>query len=106
MVNLRARTGLSVGRRWTYPKPDAAQLNAGKHSIALDLKDPADKATALALARRADVIIENNRPGVMPRLGLAYEDLSPDNLALVYCSISGFGQTGPGALNAANAPNI
>jgi CoA:oxalate CoA-transferase len=83
-----------------------AQLNAGKRSIVLNLKESTDQATAQSLARRADVVVENNRPGVMQRLGLSYEELSRDNPGLVYCSISGFGQSGPGALNAAYAPNI
>jgi len=72
-----------------------ASVNRNKRSIALDLKDPGDLAVAQALVRRADVLIENNRPGAMARLGLGYEDASRDNPALVYCSISAFGQSGP-----------
>jgi crotonobetainyl-CoA:carnitine CoA-transferase CaiB-like acyl-CoA transferase len=69
--------------------------NAGKESIALDLKDEASKSAFLKLVARADVLIENFRPGVMKRLGLGYERLCAINPDLVYCAISGFGQDGP-----------
>ncbi|MGP1678420.1 MAG: CaiB/BaiF CoA transferase family protein [Burkholderiales bacterium] len=69
--------------------------NAGKESIALDLKDEAAKAAFLKLVERADVLLENFRPGVMQRLGLGYERLQAVNPDLVYCAISGFGQDGP-----------
>ena len=72
-----------------------SRVNRGKESIALDLKDPADLAVARALAARADVLVENYRPGVMDRLGLGVTDLLEVNPRLVYCSISGFGHTGP-----------
>jgi crotonobetainyl-CoA:carnitine CoA-transferase CaiB-like acyl-CoA transferase len=74
-----------------------ASLNRNKRSAALDLKNPDDLQVALALVREADVLVENNRPGVMDRLGLGYERLSAENPKLVYCSISAFGQTGPRA---------
>jgi len=67
-------------------------INRGKRSVVLDLKDPADRATALSLAEQADVVIENFRPGVMDRLGLGPEVLRERNPRLVYCSISGFGR--------------
>lgn len=67
-------------------------INRGKRSITLDLKNPADRARALELARVADVVLENFRPGVMARLGLGYETLKALNPRLVYCAISGFGQ--------------
>jgi crotonobetainyl-CoA:carnitine CoA-transferase CaiB-like acyl-CoA transferase len=69
--------------------------NRSKRGIALDLKDPADHATATALAEVADVVVENFAPGVATRLGMDWTTLSPRNPRLVYCSISGFGQTGP-----------
>lgn len=69
--------------------------NAGKESIALDLKNEAAKAAFLKLVERADVLLENFRPGVMQRLGLGYEQLKAINPDLVYCAISGFGQEGP-----------
>jgi crotonobetainyl-CoA:carnitine CoA-transferase CaiB-like acyl-CoA transferase len=72
-----------------------ASVNRNKRSIALDLKDPGQLAIAQGIARRADVLLENNRPGVMDRLGLGYEALSETNPGLVYCSISAFGQQGP-----------
>ena len=69
--------------------------NRGKRSIALDLRDPADRETALALVRRCDVLVENFRPGVTRRLGLDYASLSALNPRLVYVSVNGFGSTGP-----------
>ena len=69
--------------------------NRNKRSVVLDLKRPDDIATMLALVDRADILIENFRPGVMDRLGLGYEALHARNPRLVYGSISGFGQTGP-----------
>jgi CoA:oxalate CoA-transferase len=73
-------------------------------SIVLDLKSGKGRQLARDLSRRADVVIENFRPGVMKRLDLAYEGLSASNPRLVYCSISGFGQTGPYAERPAYAP--
>ena len=70
-------------------------VNAGKESIVLDLKHPQGKAVLIDFVDRADVLLENFRPGVMDRLGLGYEALRARNRRLVYCSISGFGQTGP-----------
>ena len=72
-----------------------ARVNRGKESIALDLRSAADKDVLVALAGRADVLIENFRPGVMDRLGLGAEALTAANPRLVYASVSGFGQTGP-----------
>ena len=69
--------------------------NRGKRSIVLDLRDPADHQTALALVRQADVLVENFRPGVTRRLGLDYASLSAVNERLVYVSVNGFGSTGP-----------
>jgi crotonobetainyl-CoA:carnitine CoA-transferase CaiB-like acyl-CoA transferase len=66
-------------------------LNRNKKSVVLDLKDDVDKAAFRTLAASADVIVENFRPGVMERLGLAYETLAADNPALVYGAIRGFG---------------
>ena len=69
--------------------------NAGKKSITLNLKSDAGKEVFMRLAATADVLVENFRPGVMERLGLDYAALKPSNPRLVYCAISGFGQTGP-----------
>nr|WP_322766612.1 CoA transferase [Frankia sp. Cr1] len=72
-----------------------ARVNRGKQSVALDLRDPTDHATLLSIIDRADVLVENFRPGVMDRLGLGWTAMSARNPRLVYVSISGFGQTGP-----------
>ncbi|HET8601241.1 MAG TPA: CoA transferase [Segeticoccus sp.] len=72
-----------------------AQLNRGKRSIVLDLKDEGDRETLHRLAEKADVVVENFRPGVAARLGIDHEQLSARNPRLVYASISGFGQSGP-----------
>jgi crotonobetainyl-CoA:carnitine CoA-transferase CaiB-like acyl-CoA transferase len=72
-----------------------ASLNRNKRSVMLDLKDPAQQEAARRLALSADVVVENFRPGVMAKLGLGYDTLAKDRPALVYCSISAFGQTGP-----------
>lgn len=70
-------------------------LNRGKKSVALNLKDSADRAALLELCATADVFVESFRPGVAARLGVDYETLSRRNPGLVYCSISAFGQDGP-----------
>ena len=75
-------------------------VNRNKRSAALDLKDDAHRAAFLRLADGADVVLENNRPGVTERLGVDYATLSARNPRLVYASISGFGQTGPYAQRA------
>lgn len=69
--------------------------NAGKRSIELNLKSPRGRELLLELVTKADVVVENFRPGVMDRLGLGYETLREANPKLVYCAISGFGQEGP-----------
>ncbi|MDR7097458.1 CaiB/BaiF CoA transferase family protein [Hydrogenophaga laconesensis] len=74
-----------------------AQLNAGKQSMSLDLKHPEAVEIAAALCEKADVVVQSFRPGVMDRLGLGFEKLAEINHRLVYCSISGFGQSGPEA---------
>jgi crotonobetainyl-CoA:carnitine CoA-transferase CaiB-like acyl-CoA transferase len=70
-------------------------LNRSKKSVALDLKTEEHRALALRLAARADVIVENFAPGTAHRLGLGWEDVKHLNSRLIYCSLSGFGQTGP-----------
>ncbi|HEY0501037.1 MAG TPA: CoA transferase [Kutzneria sp.] len=66
-------------------------VNRNKRSIALDLADPTDSDAARELARRADVLVHNLRPGTMERFGLGYDDVATTNPGVVYCSISGFG---------------
>jgi crotonobetainyl-CoA:carnitine CoA-transferase CaiB-like acyl-CoA transferase len=75
--------------------------NANKKSLTLNLKHPRAREIFLQLTRGADVVVENFRPGVMKRLGIAYEVLRDLNPRIIYCAISGFGQTGPDALKPA-----
>ena len=89
-------------RSWGPPHDERGEatyfqsVNRNKDSVALDLRDPADVDRARALARDADVVVENFRPGVMADLGLSFDDLRDANPGLVYCSITGFG-AGAGA---------
>ena len=96
--DMRLRTPLRDGHSAYF-----GQLNAGKRSLALDLKN----AEAIELVHRlvagTDIVVENFRPGVMDRLGLGYEALRAINPRLIYCSISGYGQSGPDAERAAYA---
>ena len=70
-------------------------INRNKESVALDLKHSRARGILDALVARADVVVENFRPGTMERLGLGYDTLAAAHSRIVYCSISGFGQTGP-----------
>lgn len=70
-------------------------VNRGKKSIVVDLKSPTGVALVKDLAAKCDIVVENYRPGVMDRLGLGYEALAAVNPKLIYCAISGYGQTGP-----------
>jgi crotonobetainyl-CoA:carnitine CoA-transferase CaiB-like acyl-CoA transferase len=104
------RPGRGDEMRSYVPKfgPDSvnfALLNQGKRSLALDLKDAADRQRAIELVRTADVLIEQFRPGVMDRLGLGYEQMRALNPGLVYCAITGWGQQGPLAQVAAHDLN-
>jgi crotonobetainyl-CoA:carnitine CoA-transferase CaiB-like acyl-CoA transferase len=72
-----------------------AMPNRSKRSVSLDLKSERGKELFLELAKDADLVIENFRPGVVNRLGIGYEDIKAINPDILYCSISGFGQTGP-----------
>jgi CoA:oxalate CoA-transferase len=81
-------------------------LNAGKKSVVLDLKDARAVEAARRLAGGVDILVENYRPGVMRRLGLDYARLGGANPRLIYCSISGYGQTGPSADLPAYAPVV
>ena len=82
------------------------QLNAGKKSVAFDLKKPAVIEALRRIVAGVDVLVENFRPGVMARLGLDYASLAALNPRLIYCSISGYGQTGPSSQLPAYAPVI
>lgn len=72
-----------------------AMLNRGKTSMTLDLKDEAEREKLIPLVKRADILVEQFRPGVMGRLMLGYDELRRINPRLIYCSISGYGQSGP-----------
>jgi crotonobetainyl-CoA:carnitine CoA-transferase CaiB-like acyl-CoA transferase len=98
---IRARPPLRDGNSTYF-----GALNCGKKSLSIDLKSKDAKAIIHELARLSDVVLENFRPGVMARLGFDYAALSRHNPKLVYCSISGYGQSGPGATRAAYAPII
>ncbi|RJG03460.1 CoA transferase [Noviherbaspirillum sedimenti] len=82
-----------------------ALLNRAKKSIAIDLKSASERARLEDLVRNADVIVEQFRPGVMKRLGLDYETVASINPRIIYCSITGYGQTGPKAQVAAHDLN-
>src|SRR6184192_3738052 len=82
------------------------QLNVGKNSLVLDLKSPKGAEAVRRLVATADVLVENFRPGVMRRLKLDHASLHELNPKLIYCSISGYGQTGPSAELPAYAPVI
>jgi len=94
------RTPLS--REWADRNMASAFLavNGNKKSLTLDLQKPAAREIVLRLAEKADVVMENFRAGVMDRLGLGYAALSAVNPRLIYCAISGFGQTGPSSQEA------
>jgi crotonobetainyl-CoA:carnitine CoA-transferase CaiB-like acyl-CoA transferase len=90
-------------RTWAPPVREGVStyylgVNRNKRSVALDLKDPDDLAAAQELARRADIMIENFRPGGLARFGLDYDAVSARNRGIVYASISGFGSAPEGAM--------
>ncbi len=89
--------GVAPGTRRaaTLDERMADSLNRNKRSVELDLKSPEGLDTFLALAERASVVVEGYRPGVVARLGCDYEAVSRVNPAIVYCSLSGYGQSGP-----------
>src|SRR4051794_30552687 len=80
-------------------------LNRNKRSLTLDLKSPQGVAALRKLASSYDVLVESFRPGVMEKLGLSYAALAEANPRLIYCSISGYGQTGPDRLKAGHDLN-
>lgn len=83
--------------RWGREAASFAMLNRGKKSLAIDLKDPHSLHRLEPLLMEADVLLEQFRPGVMERLGLGYTGVAKLNPRLIYCSITGYGQTGPKA---------
>ncbi len=100
VIKVESAASPDMGRSWGPPFQGGESsfflgLNGGKQSVTLNLKDPDDLVLAKRLVARADVLMENFRPGTMSRLGLGYEQLAVDNPRLIYVSISGYGQTGP-----------
>ena len=89
----RHRPPLREGRSTIF-----GHVNCGKKSVVLDLKSDAGREAAVALGMKADVIMENWRPGVADRLGVGYQTFAPTNADLIYCSVSGYGQGGPKAM--------
>lgn len=83
-----------------------AHFNAGKRSVAINLKDPAGQQLARQLISDADILVQNFRPGIMAKFGLDYDSLKAERPDLIYCSISGFGQSGPLVDRAAYAPIV
>ncbi len=98
---LRGMTPRRKGRSTYF-----GQINCGKKSLCLDLKDKRALDLVLKLAEKTDVVLQNFRPGVMKRLKLGYTDLRKINPDIIYCSISGYGQEGPAAHWAAYAPIV
>jgi len=82
------------------------QLNLGKRSLSIDIKTPQGLDTVKLLTQKADVIVENFRPGIVKKFGLDYQTLAKQMTNLIYCSISGYGQTGPASQEPAFAPII
>lgn len=85
----------SYAPAWGRDGVNFAILNRGKKSIALDLKDVQERDRLIPLIERADILVEQFRPGVMERLGLGFDVVHALNPRLIYCSITGYGQTGP-----------
>ena len=81
--------------RWNGESLPFLLINRNKRGICIDLKNPEGRKVALRLAQQADVVVENYRPGTMKDLGLDYESVRQVKSDIIYCSISGFGQTGP-----------
>ena len=85
--------------------PHFQTYNRNKRSIALDLQNPVDRDQALELVKQADVLVQNFKFGGMQKMGLGYEQLRAINPRLIYCSITGYGQTGPQAQRAGHDLN-
>jgi alpha-methylacyl-CoA racemase len=91
--------------KWGVDSVNFNMLNRDKKSLSIDLKDPNARRALEPLLRDADVLIEQFRPGVMPRLGLGYKDVTLLNSDIIYCSISGYGQHGPKSSRAGHDMN-
>ncbi len=100
VIKVEGTDTTDMGRTWGPPFSGADAsfflgINTGKEAIAIDLKDPRGVELCRELIAKADILIENFRPGTMDRLGLGYDTARIINPRLIYCSISGYGQTGP-----------
>jgi crotonobetainyl-CoA:carnitine CoA-transferase CaiB-like acyl-CoA transferase len=100
VFKIESPDGGDVGRSWAPPfTGDQASyflgINAGKRSLAIDLKKPEGLALCFDMIEKTDVLIENMRPATFDRLGLGYEQARARNPRLIYCSVSGYGQNGP-----------
>jgi crotonobetainyl-CoA:carnitine CoA-transferase CaiB-like acyl-CoA transferase len=98
---MRGWPPLTTGDEGGIYSENFASVNRNKRSVCVDLKDPEGIALIRKLIGECDVLIENFRPGVLPRLGLGYDDVKGQNEKLIYCSISGYGQEGPYSLKGA-----
>ncbi|MDX2296771.1 MULTISPECIES: CaiB/BaiF CoA transferase family protein [Streptomyces] len=103
VIKIERPDGGDDTRAWGPPFADGQAtyflgVNRNKRSVALDLTDPDGLAAARAIVDRADVLVENFRPGTMERLGLGFEEVRRTNPGLVYCSVTGFGTDGGAAL--------
>lgn len=93
---MRGWPPLHAGENGTEPfSGNFSSLNRNKRSVALDIKNKADVERLYALVENADIFVENFRPGALIRAGLGYEQLRLCNSRLIYCSLTGYGQTGP-----------
>lgn len=100
VIKVENPAGGDDARRWGPPFLEGTAatfhgLNRNKHSLALDLKDDADRERLLALMRQADVVIQNMRPGLTERLGIGAETARRQNPRLIYCNLGAFGTNGP-----------
>jgi hypothetical protein len=100
VIKLEPKGAGDIARAWGTPLPGGetayfVSLHRNKQGIEVDLKHPDGKALFFKLVQRADVVLENYRTGALERLGLAYEEGRKHNPAIIYCSVSGFGQDGP-----------
>ena len=109
VIKIEDKGAGDYARTMSHVKHELSQLfiavNRGKQFLKLDLKDDADRAQFLAMVETADAVVESFRPGVMDRLGLGWDVLKARNPKLVMCAITGYGQTGPLALQAGHDIN-
>ncbi len=105
VIHIERKTGDDTRHMGPYIEDGSSEYfricNAGKESIALDLKDPKDHALVEKMIAKADVVVENFRPGLMKRLGFSTDEMVKKYPKLIFASISGFGQYGPWSKQAA-----